>query len=135
MTYLLLALLAHTPCPEPKNEKNVVAEYGKLLEIKGTEVVETWGRKFAINGELKNKTGKALKVVEFTVFALDAKGDAIWEKIVYPVFQNRGDGPEALLKPNYTTKFGVMMEQAPDEWAKAKSKKFRIEITKVVLAD
>lgn len=132
MIYLLLALLAHTPCPDIAPETVVDNSYVSKLKVQRTVYgKEDWLH--FVKGEVKNLGDRTVLEVKATIFALDKSGKPVFETPDTLVYQSDRSPEKGPLKPNYVRKFIVDMGDAPAEWFESE-KKFRIEITSVVLA-
>jgi len=72
-----------------------------------------------VYGEVKNIGNKTLKEVEITIYCLDKDRKSIFEKIYHPVLVSEWSFTDnEPLKPNYSKKFGVKLDDAPSDWAK-----------------
>jgi hypothetical protein len=80
-------------------------------------------------GRVKNMGERTLKKVEITVYCLGPEGKPVLEKSYLPVlvrdmsFSDSGKP----LKPGYSRRFGVELDDAPTEWAK----KVDVKVTQV----
>jgi len=106
--------------------------YLPSLELRRVKVSDSvLGRKGAF-GEVKNNGDKTLHEVEITIYCLDKAGATVWETDYTPVRVSEwsfGDTAKPL-KPNYSRKFGVRLDDAPSDWGG----KIRVEVTGAVLA-
>ncbi len=78
-------------------------------------------------GEIKNAGDKTLKEVEITIYCLGPDGKPIFEKQYHPVVESEFSFSDANkpLKPGYSRKFGVKLDDAPAEW----NKKVEVKVT------
>jgi hypothetical protein len=78
-------------------------------------------------GEIKNAGDRTLKEVEITVYCLGRDGKPVFEKQYHPVLESEYSFSDANkpLKPGYSRKFGVKLDDAPAEW----SKKVEVRVT------
>jgi hypothetical protein len=111
---------------------NDPAAYLQKIQVQKLKVAPgTTG--MGVFGEVKNLGSHTLNKVEITIYCLDASGKSVFEKTYNPVLVTGmkflpDEGP---LKPNYTRKFGVRLDDAPSEWAK----KVDVKVTSVEFAD
>lgn len=101
--------------------------YLNNVTVSNIEVSKTYLNQYGVFGEIKNTGNRTLDLVELTIYALDSEGNGIFEKSGTPVNANSifdDDGP---IKPNYSRKFGVDMDDAPSEW----DKKVRIVVSRI----
>jgi hypothetical protein len=71
-------------------------------------------------GEIRNGGDRTLSEVEITVYCLDATGKPVFEETAHPVLVSEfsyGDANKPL-KPGYSRKFGVTLDDAPSTWSK-----------------
>lgn len=105
-------------------------EYIKNIIIRNVHIGESFLGETGVFGEIKNNGNKTLKKVEITIYCLDKSGNPVFEKDYHPVLVSDyigiSDANEPL-KPNYSRKFGVKMDDAPSDWAR----KVRVEITDI----
>ena len=127
-----------SPGDEPKSDSSDAQSAKKAYLYKvllndvhvGQSVLDEKG----VFGEIKNAGDRTLKEVEIMIYCLDKNGKEVFEKSYYPVlvtesrFSLREDKP---LKPNYSTKFGCKLDDAPSEW----SGKVRVVVTNIEFAD
>jgi hypothetical protein len=93
--------------------------YIQNVKLKNISVGKSVLGEPGVFGEVKNLGDRTLDKVEITIYCLDEDGGAVFEKKYpavlvsdYSLFSD--DEP---LKPNYTAKFGVKLDDAPSEWA------------------
>ena len=70
-------------------------------------------------GEIKNTGDRTLREVEITIYYLGQNNEPVFEKTYRPVLVSDysfGDA-NTPLKPGYSRKFGVKLDDAPSEWA------------------
>ncbi len=102
------------------SDTNEAAYLGKVLVNKvkiGKSVLDEPG----VFGEVKNTGDRTLKEVEITIFCLGGDGRPVFEKTYHPVLVSSfsfGDANQPL-KPGYSRQFGVKLNDAPSDWAKA----------------
>lgn len=104
--------------------------YLQQLEVLGVRVGDGITGK-GVFGEIKNAGERSLDEVEITIYCLGADDRPIFEKTYRPVLvSSMGFGNDNTpLKPGYSRKFGVRLDDAPSGWAgkvdvKATSVKF-----------
>lgn len=94
--------------------------YVNNIIVSQVKVSKTWSGNYGVFGEVKNNGNRSLDKVEIRVYALDKEGKSIYDTSSYPVlvseFSFTGEGP---LKPNYSRKFSVDMDEAPSEWSRS----------------
>ena len=93
------------------------AYLGKII-VKGVTVEPTALGGKGVFGEVKNGGERAVSKVEITIYCLDKTGSPIFEKSYHPALVSDlpfGDS-NAPLKPGYSRKFGVRVDDAPSEW-------------------
>ena len=103
---------ARTPTPAAES-----AYLGKIIVKNVTVDHTTLGGK-GVFGEVKNGGDRAVSKVEITIYCLDKNGSPIFEKSYHPVLVSSlsiGDS-NTPLKPGYSRKFGVKIDDAPSEW-------------------
>ncbi len=85
-----------------------------------------------VYGEIKNTGDQSLRKVEITIYCLDRSGKPIFEKAYHPVLVSKYSFTESTpLRPNYSRKFGVKLDDAPSDWAG----KVRIEVSDLEFQD
>jgi len=108
--------------------------YFSKVALMNVEVGKSVLGETGLFGEVKNGGNRTLKEVEITIYCLDKKGQAVFEKTYRPVyvsdsrFSLREHKP---LKPNYTEKFGCKLDDAPSDW----SGRVRVTVTGIEFAD
>jgi len=108
------------------------AYLGKII-VKGVTVEPTALGGKGVFGEVKNAGDRAVSKVEITIYCLDKNGSPIFEKSYDPVLVSKfpfGDS-NAPLKPGYSRRFGVKVDDAPSEW----SGKVEVKVTKIAFAE
>jgi len=117
---------------EPTTPPAAESAYLGKINVKGVTVApSTFGGK-GVFGEVKNGGDRAMSKVEITIYCLDKNGSPIFEKSYHPVLVSDlsfGDS-NAPLKPGYSRKFGVMVDDAPSEWGG----KVEVKVTKIAFA-
>ncbi len=81
-------------------------------------------------GELKNVGDRTLKRIDIVVYCLGKDGKPVFEKTSSPVLVTDVSlfGEESQpLKPGYTQKFGVKLDDAPSDW----TKRVEVKVTSV----
>jgi hypothetical protein len=92
--------------------------YLERVAVKGVSVEGATIGGRGVFGEVKNEGERTLFEVEITIYCLDKTKNRIFEKTYHPVLVSdfsMGDS-NAPLKPGYSRKFGVRMDDAPSEW-------------------
>jgi hypothetical protein len=109
------------------------SDYREKIIVMGV-IVEpmTLGRKGVV-GELKNTGNRALSDVEITIYCLDKNGSPIFEKLYHPVLASDVlfGSSSYPLKPGYSRRFEVIINDAPSEW----SGKVEVKVTKVAFTE
>lgn len=92
----------------------------------------TLGRK-GVLGEIKNGGNRALSDVELTIYCLDKHGSPIFEKSYHPVHASDVSmvSSNLPLKPGYSRRFEVIINDAPSEW----SGRVEVKVTKIEFTD
>ena len=110
-----------------KQDQEKMDYYDKVV-IRNVYVGKSILDETGVFGEIKNLGNKSLKEVEITIYCLDKDGRPIFEKKYYPILVSEwsfeDNGP---LKPNYSKKFGVKLDDAPSDWAK----KVEVKVTDI----
>jgi len=103
--------------------------YIDKVEIRNIHIGKSILDEIGVFGEVKNHGDRTLKEVEITIYCLDENGKAIFEKTYHPVLVSEYSlfGDNEPLKPNYSRKFGVKLDDAPSDWAR----KVRVKITNI----
>ena len=110
---------------EPYQEKT---DYLKNVVVRNVHVGMSVLDEQGVWGEIKNVSNRALKEVEITIYCLDKNGNSVFEKKYHPVAElSLFDDRDEPLKPNYSRKFGVNIDDAPTDWAK----KVKVKITNI----
>jgi len=118
---------ARTPFPAEES-----AYLGKII-VKGVTVGPTTLDGKGVFGEVKNDGNRAVSKVEIKIYCLDKKGAPIFEKSSYPVLISSlsfGDS-NVPLKPGYSRKFGVKIDDAPSEW----NGKVLVKVTEIAFSN
>ena len=108
--------------------------YLSRVALKNVKVGKSVLDETGVFGEVKNVGNRTLKEVQITIYCLDKKGQAVFEKTYRPVyvsdsgFSMREKKP---LRPNYTEKFGCKLDDAPSDW----SGQVRVIVTDIEFAD
>ena len=101
---------------EPYQEKT---DYLKNVVVRNAHVGKSVLDEQGVWGEIKNVGNRTLEEVEITIYCLDKNGKSIFEKKYHPVASlSLFDDRDEPLKPNYSRKFGVNLDDAPTDWAK-----------------
>jgi hypothetical protein len=106
--------------------------YISKVELIGIKVENgTVGK--GVFGEVKNSGTRVLRKVEITIYYLGADGRAVSEKTYFPVLvTSMGFGQDNIpLKPGYSKKFGVRLDDAPSDW----SGKVDVKVTTVEFSE
>ena len=118
---------------EPTTPPAAESAYLDKILVMGV-VVEpmTLGRK-GVLGEIKNGGNRALSDVELTIYCLDKNGSSIFEKSHHPVHASDVSlvTSNLPLKPGYSRRFEVIINDAPSEW----SGKVEVKVTKIEFTD
>lgn len=103
--------------------------YIDKVEIRNVHIGKSILDEVGVFGELKNLGDRTLKEVEITIYCLDKNGKAIFEKTYRPVLVSEYSlfGDNKPLKPNYSKKFGVKLDDAPSDWAR----KVKVKVTDI----
>ena len=107
-----------------------IQEYIPKIVVKNIQIGESILDEMGVWGEIKNTGERTLDKVEITIYCIDKSGKTIFEKNYHPVFVSEYSFSSASepLKPNYSRKFGVKLDDAPSDWAR----KVNIKVTDVV---
>lgn len=111
------------PSPTP------AVDHDKII-LKGVSVQPAVLGGKGVFGEVKNIGDRTVSTVEITIYCLDQHGRPIFEKSYHPVYVSTlsfGDS-NAPLKPGYSRKFGVKIDDAPSEW----NGKVDVKVTAIV---
>ena len=108
------------------------AVYLPHIQVKGIKVAETVLGGKGVFGEIKNNGDRTLTEVQITIYCLNTTNKPIFEKTYHPVLgTDFGFGDAAIpLKPGYSRKFGVKLDDAPSEW----SGQVDVKVTKIDFA-
>jgi hypothetical protein len=114
---------------EPKPE----VEYIPSVLVRNVRVGKSVLDETGVFGEIKNVGDKTLSEVKIVIFCLDNNGQAVFEKTFHPVLVTKYSfgGDNEPLKPNYSKKFGVKLDDAPSDWGGD----VRVEVSEVAFAE
>lgn len=114
-------------------KENEERNYIKNIELRNVKVGKSVLDEKGAFGEIKNLGSKTLKKVEIVIYCLDRNGNRTFEKKYHPVLVSEylflGDNEP--LKPNYSKKFGVKLDDAPSDW----SGEIEVEVVDIKFAD
>lgn len=104
-------------------------QYKDKVEIRSIQVGEGQHGGKGVFGEIKNNSDVALTHVGIKIYFLDSSDKPVHESTYHPIYiTERSYGEEAIpLKPNYTRRFGVKTDDAPNDW----TEKVRVVLTDV----
>ncbi len=106
--------------------------YFENITIKKVSVDKNILGEMGVFGEIKNNGNRILNEVEIVIYCLDNDGNPIFEKKYHPILvSNFSMTDNEPLKPNYSRKFGVKLDDAPSEW----SKKVKIEVIDIKFSE
>ena len=117
----------------PSTEATQAAtDYVPKVLVRNVSVGETALDEAGVWGEVRNEGDKTLDEVEIVIYCLGSDGKPVFEKRYSPVlvttvslpFSSDSNEP---LKPGYSRKFGVKLDDAPSDW----TKKVRVEVVTV----
>jgi len=116
----------------PNNGPPETAAYLPRVSLVGIRVEDSLTGK-GVFGEVKNNGDRALSKIEVTIYCLGRDKKPVFEKTYTPVLVGPFSfGDEAQpLKPGYSRKFGVRLDDAPSDW----SGDVDVKITAVTFAD
>jgi len=103
--------------------------YIDKVEIRNVHIGKSILDEAGVFGEVKNLGDRTLKEVEITIYCLDKNGKTIFEKTYRPVLVSEYSlfGDNKPLKPKYSKKFGVKLDDAPSDWAR----KVKVKVTDI----
>lgn len=103
--------------------------YIDKVEIRDVHIGKSVLDEMGVFGEIKNLGDRTLTKVQITIYCLDKNGKAVFEKTYHPVLISEYSlfGDNKPLKPNYSEKFGVKLDDAPSDWAN----KVRVKVTDI----
>jgi hypothetical protein len=127
--YTVLLSVDKTICDTSKNIKalgtditnfTLIQEYIPKILVRNISVGLSILDELGVFGEIKNTGDSTLQKVEITIYCLDKAGKTIFEKSYHPVLVTDFSFSDANepLKPNYSRKFGVKMDDAPSDWSR-----------------
>jgi len=115
----------------PQQDQEKMAYFEKVV-VRNVHVGKSILDEIGVFGEVKNTGERILKKVEITIYCLDKNGKPIFEKTYHPVLVSEWSfGDNEPLKPNYSRKFGVKLDDAPSDWAK----KVQVKVTDIEFQD
>ena len=105
------------------------AAYLSKVVVRGVTVGKSALGETGVFGEVKNNGERTLKTIEVTIYCLGHEGKPIFEKTYDPVLVSEFGFSESSepLKPSYSRKFGVKLDDAPSDW----NKKVSVKVTRV----
>ena len=108
------------------------AYLGKII-VKGVSVAPAALGGKGVFGEVKNGGDRAVSKVEITIYCLGKDGNPIFEKSYDPVLVSNMslEDSNAPLKPGYSRKFSVEVDDAPSEW----NGKVEVHVTKIAFTE
>lgn len=116
-----------SPVKIESSDKEKTAYFEKIL-VRRVHIGESILDETGVFGEIKNTGDRTLSKVEITIYCLDRNGKPIFEKTYHPVLVSEWSITDNQpLKPNYSRKFGVKLDDAPSDWAR----KVKVEVTDV----
>lgn len=103
----------------PEIERKLyTTSYLNKIEVRNVHVGEGTLGETGVFGEIKNHGNKTLTKVQIIIYCLDENGLAVFEKTYHPVLITEWSyGSDTPLRPNYSRKFGVKMDDAPSDWS------------------
>ena len=103
--------------------------YIDKVEIRDVHMGKSVLDETGVFGEIKNLGDRTLTDVQITIYCLDKNGKAVFERTHHPVLVSEYSllGDNKPLKPNYSEKFGVRLNDAPSDWAN----KVRVKVTDI----
>jgi hypothetical protein len=113
----------------PQADDPIAKAYLSKISVRNVRVGESVLGETGAFGEIKNEGDSTLKEVEITIFCLGPDGRPVFEKQYTPVLESEFSLSDANkpLKPGYSRKFGVKLDDAPTEW----NKKVTVSVTGV----
>ena len=107
-------------------EKQAYINKVRIINLKATE---TRPERIEVSGIIRNLGNRTLNKVEIIIYFLDKDGMPIFEETYSPVWVSEysfGTSNKPL-KPNYSRRFGYIIDDVPSDWAK----KVKAEITDI----
>lgn len=101
----------------PPSQQDETKAYLPNVDVLGIRVGDSATGK-GVFGEVKNSGDRALSEVEITIYYLGWDKKPVFEKTYHPVLVTSFSFGEdkTPLKPGYSRKFGVRLDDAPSEW-------------------
>jgi hypothetical protein len=123
---------AATSESKPDNPPPETLVYLSRVSLVGIRVGDSLTGK-GVFGEVKNNGDRALSKIEVTIYCLGRDKKPVFEKTYTPVLVGPFSfGDEAQpLKPGYSRKFGVRLDDAPSDWGG----EVDVKVTAVTFAD
>lgn len=119
-----------SPSPNDKPDDEGATAYLDKVLVRNLHVGETVLGETGVWGEVKNTGDRTLKSVEIVIYCLGPGGKPVFEKTYSPVLVT--DTPlfgqdNQPLRPGYSQKFGVKLDDAPSDW----TKKVEVKVTNI----
>jgi hypothetical protein len=101
----------------PSSQQDETKTYLSSVDLLEIHVGDSTTGK-GVFGEVKNSGDRTLSQVEITIYYLGSDGKPVFEKTYHPVLvTSLSFGEDKIpLKPGYSKKFGVRLDDAPSEW-------------------
>lgn len=100
-------------------QSNAESAYLPQVRVRNVRVALGELNREGVFGEINNAGEKTLKEVEITIYCLGKDGKHVYETTFHPVVElSIGDDRGQPLKPGYSRKFGVRLDEAPSDWDK-----------------